>query len=111
MGVADRLAPYRVLVEIAEQELALAAAGRHVELPTVHEEWARALAQLPPRPPAEAEPLLRRALLLSEQTEAVIRDQRSELLRELDGIDQHRAMGRAYQPAVAVPVPQLNVSA
>jgi hypothetical protein len=112
LGSSDNLAPYRALVEIAETELAFVAAGHWDELARVHETWGVALAALPARPPAEAEPLLRRALALSAQTEHEIALAREAVLRELDGVGRQRAAGRAYTPAVGVaPTFQFNLSA
>lgn len=111
-GATDHLAPYRVLVEVAETELALASAGHWGELAAVHDAWAKALSVLPARPPADAEPLLRRALALSEQSERVIATARDGVMRELGGIGRQQEAGRAYQPAVAVaPQMHLNLSA
>jgi hypothetical protein len=111
-GAMDHLAPYRVLVEIAETELALTSAGHWGELAGVHDAWGNALDALPPRPPADAEPLLRRALALSEQSEQVIAAARDAVMRELGDVGRQRDAGRAYQPAVAVsPTLQLNLSA
>lgn len=109
---ADPLAPYLGLVEIAETELALVSAGHWDELSRVHDAWGLALGALPSRPPAAAEPLLRRALALSEQTEQMIVAARDDVLREIDGVGKSRAAGRAYVPAVAVGSNfQLNLSA
>lgn len=113
-GGPAHLEPYRALVEVAETELALASAGHWGELASVHDAWAAALDALPPRPPADAEPLLRRALALSEQSEVVIAAARDDVLLKLGGVDRHREAGRAYgyQPAVAVtPNLSLNLSA
>jgi hypothetical protein len=111
-GATDHLAPYRVLVQVAETELALASAGHWGELAAVHDAWGEALGGLPARPPAEAEPLLRRALALSEQSEQVIAAARDTVMRELGGIGRQQEAGRAYQPAVAVaPSLHLNLSA
>ncbi len=112
LGGADHLAVYRALVEVAQTELALATAGHWSELAGVHDSWALALASLPPRPPADAEPLLRRALALSEQTEQVVSLARDGVMRQLGGVNEQRKVGRAYQPAPsAAPVMQLNLSA
>jgi hypothetical protein len=112
LGSTDHLAAYRALVEVAETEIALASAGHWGELSGVHEAWAAALAALPPRPPADAEPLLRRALALSEQTEQVIAAARDDVMREMEGVVKQRAAGRAYTPALAVgPTLQFNLSA
>lgn len=111
-GATDALAPYRALVEVAETELALASAGHWGELAGVHDAWGRALDALPLRPPADAEPLLRRALALSEQSERVIATARDAVMRELGDVGRHQEAGRAYQPAVAVaPTLHLNLSA
>jgi hypothetical protein len=111
-GASDHLMPYRLLVEVAETELALTSAGHWGELSGVHDAWAQALAALPPRPPAEAEPLLRRALALSEQSETVIAAARDEVMREMDDVVRQRAAGRAYAPTtVGAPSLQLNLSA
>lgn len=112
LGGPDHLLVYRALVEVAETELALASAGHWAELGGVHDSWALALASLPPRPPADAEPLLRRALALSEQTEFVIADARDGVMREMGGVNEQRKVGRAYQPAPsAAPALQFNLSA
>ncbi|MBO9533285.1 MAG: hypothetical protein J7513_09965 [Solirubrobacteraceae bacterium] len=109
---AEPLAAYRRLVEVAETELALVTAGHWDELARVHDAWGQALGALPAQPPAEAEPLLRRALALSEQTERSIAAARDDVLRELDGVGHKRAAGQAYRPAPAAPAPsQFNYSA
>ena len=109
---ADQLAPYQRLVEVAETELALVTAGHWEELARVHDTWAQALSVLPAQPPREAEPLLRRALALSQQTEQRIAVARDGVLRELNGVGEKRAAGRAYAPAAAsAPVGALNLSA
>jgi len=112
LGGADHLTPYRMLVEVAETELALTSAGHWGELAGVHDSWARALDALPPKPPADAEPLLRRALALSEQSEKVIAAARDDVMREMDGVVRQRTAGRAYTPTtVGAPALQLNFSA
>ncbi|MFT4034430.1 MAG: hypothetical protein QM679_02515 [Patulibacter sp.] len=111
-AAAETLAAYEAVVTLAETELALVAAGHWDELERVRAAWDQALAALPPRPPAEAEPLLRRALALAEQAEALIADAREGVLRELGGVGRQRAVGRAYSPSAAVPADAtLNLSA
>lgn len=112
LGGGEQLAGYHALVAVAETELALVSAGHWDELPAVHAAWDEALASLPPRPPAAAEALLRRALALSEQSEQAITAAREVVMRELGGVAEKRQVGRAYTPALAsAPTSRFNLSA
>ena len=67
-AAVQRLADYQALVDLAECECALVQAGRVDELPELQAEWRSRLAVLEQPPPDGAEPLLRRALSVSEQS-------------------------------------------
>jgi hypothetical protein len=71
-SAGDALAPYRALIDIAEAELAHLASGQPTGAGAAYEAWGQALDALPHRPPAGAEPLLRRALALADQSERLI---------------------------------------
>jgi hypothetical protein len=98
-----RLLPYVRLLDVAESECALAQAGHFDELARMNEERLAALADLPDRAPAEAEDAIRRALALSQQTEASLAAERDRLARELEDAGQRRVVGRAYVPATGGP--------
>lgn len=100
---ADHLAAYRRLVELAETECVLAQTGRTDELTALQGEWAQAMLQLPPTPPVDAKPLLRRALALSAQSQHALSAGMTELQRELGQAGRSRAVGRAYSPAAGAP--------
>lgn len=100
---ADHLAPYRRLVEIAETEIALIQAGHYDEAMRLTADWAEARGLLPSKPPREAEPLLRRALALTAQTDQSLKAGMAELQREMGSVGQTRTVGRAYSPSAAAP--------
>jgi len=97
------LARYARLVELGEAQCGCIAAGHLEELQDVQFEWAAVAALLPQTPPPAAEPLLRRALALSQQAERAAREAQARIGRELSGVDHSRRAGRAYRPADAGP--------
>ncbi len=103
MHQPDALTPYRRLVELAETECALVQAGHLDELGRVQADWAEARGLLPTRPPVGAEPLLRRAMALTAQTEADLRSGMLLIQRELGDVGRSRTVGRAYAPAPSAP--------
>lgn len=112
MPPTDHLAPYRRLVEIAETEIALLQAGHYDEVTRLSAEWAEARGLLPSKPPRDAEPLLRRALALTAQYDAGVRNGMLEIQRELGQVGQSRSLGRAYSPAAAdAPVSRIDTAA
>lgn len=97
---------YVRLGEIAESEYALVAAGHFDELAVLWEERSLLTAGLPAVPPKSAEPILRRVLALSEQTQDALRSAQDDIARELGSVGQSRAVGRAYTPPTGVPEPR-----
>jgi hypothetical protein len=98
----DRLAPYRELVEIAQNECAMVQAGHIDELGRIQDDWNAVLRTLPANPPADAEALIRHALALTAQTELAIQAGLIKLQQEMGEVDRTRAVGRAYSPAAAM---------
>jgi hypothetical protein len=95
-GVSD---PYAMVAALAEAERDLALEGRYDELETVQARRAAVAAGLPARPPAAAEPHLRRAAAAQAQATAAltaaVRVARSQAVR----IEHGRGAVAAYRPA------------
>jgi ABC-type transporter Mla subunit MlaD len=99
---ADHLAPYRELVELAQNECAMVQAGHIDELARIQDDWNAVLRTLPANPPADAEALIRHALALTAQTELAIQAGMVQLQQEMGEADRTRTVGRAYSPAAAM---------
>jgi hypothetical protein len=91
------LAPYEVLVALAEQERALALDGRWSELSELLDRRAAVIAALPPEDPAEARPLLERALAAHAQAHAAMGAARAVMLAELGGTGRTRSAVAGYR--------------
>jgi hypothetical protein len=91
------LAPYAALVELAEQERALALDGRWSELADLLDRRAAVIGALPAEDPAAARPLLERALAAHAQAHAAMAAVRAGLLAELGGAGQTRAGVAGYR--------------
>lgn len=91
--------PYLQLISMADDELALAVAGRWDELPQAMEKRLRLAGELPATPPADAEPLLRRLTTLQGQLEKLLESARSEAARELAALLRSRGVVRSYAGA------------
>jgi len=91
--------PYATVAALAEAERDLALEGRYDELEAVQARRAALVAGLPSRPPAAAEPHLRRAAAAQAQATAAlagaVRAARAEAVR----IDHGRGAVAAYRPA------------
>jgi hypothetical protein len=77
------LDPYAAILELAEQELELARAGRIEDLRSLAPRWDELTAGLPPQPPASARGPLARAAALHERTNAALMCLREALLYDL----------------------------
>ena len=93
------LAPYEVLVALAEQERSLAFDGRWSDLSDLLDQRASVMAQLPAQDPAAARPLLERALAAHAQAHAAMGAARAGLLAELGGTGHARTAAAGYRSA------------
>lgn len=93
--------PYLDLVSMADEELALAVAGRWDDLPAAIERRARRAAALPVDPPPAARPLLRRLAVLQAQLEDLLSAGRAETGRELAKLASSRGAVRGYHATSA----------
>lgn len=91
------LAPYEALVELAEEERALALDGRWTELTDLLDRRAAVIAALPERDPAAARPLLERALAAHAHAHAAMRVARAGLLAELGDTGRTRVAVAGYR--------------
>ena len=99
---AATLAPYEAIHAHAELELELAGRGDVHGLAALAERWERLTADLPPRPPAAAAPLLERAQLIHERTRIELLRLREALLSdaaEATARQAHRRRLRGPAPA------------
>lgn len=81
----DPLEHYTRLLELAEEQLALAGRGDLDALRELTRRWEEIARQMPRTPPAAAGPLLERASLLSERLRIELQRVRESLLGELAG--------------------------
>jgi hypothetical protein len=93
------LAPYEVLVALAEQERALALDGRWSELSELLDRRATVMAALPREDPPAARPLLERALAAHAQAHAAMGAARAGMLADLGGADRTRTAVAGYRSA------------
>jgi hypothetical protein len=91
------LAPYEALVALAEQERALALDGRWSELSDLLDRRGAVMAALPADDPADARPLLERALAAHAQAHAAMSAARAGLLAELGGAGRLRTGVAGYR--------------
>jgi hypothetical protein len=89
--------PYAALAALAEAERDLALAGRYDELEAVQARRAAVVAGLPARPPAAAEPHLRRAAAAQAQATAALASAVSAARGEVVRIEHGRGAVAAYR--------------
>jgi thioredoxin-like negative regulator of GroEL len=93
------VAPYELLAELAERELAIVSAfelERIGELAAVAQQRTTLVASLPPRPPEGARLALARAASLQQRTSEALARLLAELGRELGEVDRGRRAVRGY---------------
>ncbi len=90
------LAAYEAIYEHAELELELAGRGEMEPLARLGARWEQLVADLPPRPPAAAAPLLERAQLLHERTRIELLRLRDALLADLHTAARARRTANGY---------------
>ena len=93
------MSPYAQLAAMAETERDLALAGRYDELAAVQARRASLFASLPDRPPAEAEPHLRRAAAAQAPATAALGAAVAVARREAVRVERGRGAVAAYRPA------------
>jgi hypothetical protein len=87
------------LLELAWAERRVAAEGRLDELPALHAERDRLLAELPARPAPHQVPVLQRALAVQGEIADLLRATRDAVATELARVDHGRATLRGYAAA------------
>jgi hypothetical protein len=93
---AGVLSPYEALHEHAELELELVGRGETRRLGELAERWAQLTRDLPPRPPVDAVPLLRRTRLINERTRVELVRLRESLLAEIGTSARARRAADGY---------------
>jgi hypothetical protein len=94
-------AAYERLVELAERERDLIAAGRFDDLPALDDERNRIVADLPATPPPAAGPALQRAAALQEESTRSIASALLETRHALLDLGRGRRTARSYAPQVS----------
>jgi hypothetical protein len=89
-------APYERLADLAEAELAACEGERPEDLADLYEEAAAIRASLPDRPPAEAEPALRRAATAQARVSELLGARLAERGDDLERVRRAREAARAY---------------
>jgi hypothetical protein len=89
-------APYERLAELAEAELGACEAERSEELTDLYAEAEALRASLPQRPPAEAEPALRRAAAAQERIGQLLGARLARRGDDLERVHRAREAARAY---------------
>lgn len=107
--MADALAPFRVLVTLAEAVCAHIDAERWDELARVQDEFGHRLAELHGPEPEGAAALLQRAFELHLQATRQLERHKAEVLAELGGVRQGRTAAAGYAPST-LPSPGGSVS-
>jgi hypothetical protein len=92
----ELVARYRAIVDHAELELELAGRGELDALDELGARWPALIAGLPARPPAEAAPLLERALLIHERTRIELLRMNEALLADLEQTKKARRTAEGY---------------
>ena len=87
---------YRSLVAHAELELQLLRRGDVEGLAALAEGWQRRVAELPPKAPLEAAPLLARARLIHERTREELLRRREQLIAEAGTARRARRTAAGY---------------
>ena len=103
--------PAEALLELAWAERRVAAEGRLDELPELHAERDRLLAELPARPAAAQVPTLQRALAVQGEAADLLRTLRDAVAAELARVDQGRTTLRGYAAAGAEAAPSFDTAA
>jgi hypothetical protein len=92
---------YDILADLAERELELVTAGALDGLAAVHAEREAVVADLPPRPPAEARAALERAAVAQARVTTALELRKRELAAELGRLGRGRTAVRGYTPPLA----------
>ncbi len=100
-GTRPGAAPYERLAELAEAELAACEAGRPEVATDLYAEAAAIVAGLPSRPPAAAEPALRRAALAQQRTAELLAARLAERGADLERLRRGREAARSYAAGAA----------
>jgi len=87
---------YERLAELAEAELAACEAERPEDLSDLYADAERVRAPLPGRPPAEAEPALRRAAAAQERIGQLLGSRLAERGGDIERVHRAREAARAY---------------
>ncbi|HVX33330.1 MAG TPA: hypothetical protein VHA80_09340 [Solirubrobacterales bacterium] len=90
------LAAYQRLAELAEAELAACEAGRPEDLATLYAEAESIRASLPGRPPAAAEPALRRAATAQQRISELLGTRLAARGADLEQLHRAREAAKAY---------------
>lgn len=96
MSAEANLAPYERLAELAEAELAACEAERPEDLDALYAEAGAIRASLPVRPPAAAEPPLRRAAAAQQRIGELLGTRLAERGGDLERVHRARDAARAY---------------
>jgi hypothetical protein len=90
------ISAYERLAELAEAELAACEAERPEDLADLYAEAERIRASLPGRPPAEAEPALRRAAAAQERIGQLLGTRLAKRGGDIERVHRARDAARAY---------------
>ncbi len=90
------VAPYERVAELAEAELAACESGRPEDLDDLYTEADAIRASLPGRPPAEAEPALRRAAAAQQRIGELLGARLAERGGDLERVHRAREAAKAY---------------
>ncbi len=96
--MSTETAPYEVLLELIEHELALAGEARYKELLVLGAACAELIASLPPTPPAAARDVLERASLMQQRLTIELLRGREQILLALSGLERARRTAHGYAP-------------
>jgi hypothetical protein len=91
-----KLAPYERLAALAEAELEACEAERPEDLAAFYAEAEKIRATLPSRPPAEAEPALRRTAAAQQRIGELLGGRLAERRGDLERVHRTREAARAY---------------
>jgi len=96
VSAAADLTAYERLAELAEAELAACEAERPEDLEALYAEATEIRASLPGRPPAEAEPSLRRAAAAQQRIGELLGGRLAERGGDLEQVHRAREAAHAY---------------